>query len=64
MNNKIKIRDLIESQEKSKEMFDAMVTPYCGSGYSESASGISCASGYSSNLWCESNADDSNEVLF
>jgi len=64
MNKKIKIRDLVESQDKFKEMFEAMVTPYCGGGYSSNGSGTGCASGYSSNLWCVSNADESDEVLF
>ncbi|MBE5317736.1 hypothetical protein IM793_01075 [Pedobacter sp. MR2016-19] len=65
MEKKIKIRDLIVKQENSKSEFEKMAVPYCNSGYSAGASGgASCASGYSSNLWCVSNADSPEEVLF
>ncbi|RAJ08328.1 hypothetical protein LX64_00976 [Chitinophaga skermanii] len=69
MENTKKVRDLVKPQAVNQNYAGTteqqnLVVPYCSSGYSTSSSGSSCKSGYSSNLWCTSNPNEGDEILF
>jgi len=68
-----KFRDLIKPQRVDQDdlsgdssvLNQSLVVPYCSSGYSSTGgNSISCASGYSSNIWCTSKPDEGDDLLF
>ncbi|HMI60057.1 MAG TPA: hypothetical protein VK518_04090 [Puia sp.] len=73
MQTEKKVRDLIKPQRVDQNQFageskvqnQSLVVPYCGSGYTTWSDGtVSCASGYSSNLWCTSKPTEGDDLLF
>lgn len=66
---KKKVRDLIKPQRIDLTLVGSneyrnLVIPYCDKGYSNTSSGRTCESGYSSNAWCVTSPTEGDEVLF